>query len=149
MPKKSTATRGGTQRQKPKTQKNFELVRPVTPVDEVNKTSEEQFATAEEQNETAVSSTQARTARGSAAITTNEVKLAPDNKEEKLAPGSAAARIAARRQATQRIQQRNVQSLLSPEHFAYVSRDLITIAVLACLMLAIVIVLYFVIGRSV
>jgi hypothetical protein len=120
MPKKTSAARNAAQRQKTKTQKSFELVKPVTPVN----LSEE---TAEEQEKSTV------------------ISAVEEPVEE--VPTTASARVAARRQATQRAQ-RSVQSLISAEHFTYVSRDLITVAILAILMLAIIITLYFTIGRT-
>src|SRR5439155_20187609 len=60
--------------------------------------------------------------------------------------GSAATRLAARRQASQRSQQRSAAALITPEHFAYVRKDLITIAILASVMFAAIIILYFVFG---
>ena len=60
------------------------------------------------------------------------------------APKSASARLAARRQATLKAQQRVGATLITPEHFGYVRRDLITIAVLAFIMFIAIIVLYYV-----
>lgn len=58
--------------------------------------------------------------------------------------GSASARLAARRQNAQRVQQRSAPSLITPEHYAYVRRDLIFIAILAAIMFSIIIILHFV-----
>jgi hypothetical protein len=63
------------------------------------------------------------------------------------APGSASARLAARRQAAQRLQQRSATTLITSEHFAYVRKDLIRIAVFAVIMFTAIIVLYLTIGR--
>jgi cobalamin biosynthesis Mg chelatase CobN len=59
--------------------------------------------------------------------------------------GSASARLAARRQATQRTPR--TVSLITAEHFSYVRRDLIFIGILAVIMVAAIIILYFVLGR--
>jgi hypothetical protein len=57
--------------------------------------------------------------------------------------GSAAARIAARRQAAQKSQQRSLISLITPEHYAYVRKDLRFILILAIIMFAVIIALHF------
>ena len=144
MPKKSTTARSGAQRNKPKTQKSFELVRSA---------SEEQALEENESAEQEVANVATATATTPAPRKEETVapKVAvPAAKEEKEsatpAKGSAAARLAARRQATQKAQQRSAVSLISPEHFAYVRRDLITIAILATIMFAAIIILYFAIG---
>lgn len=58
--------------------------------------------------------------------------------------GSAAARLAARRQNAQKVQQRSAPSLITAEHYAYVRRDLIFIAILAIIMFSVIIILHFV-----
>src|SRR5579859_5456221 len=120
MPKKSTTTRSAAPRNKP--QKSFELVR---------ETGNEQAL----ENETS-------------AQEVSTVKAVEEAVKETSAPGkgSAAARMAARRLSSQRVQQRNATALVTPEHFAYVRKDLITIAILASLMFATIIVLYFVLA---
>jgi hypothetical protein len=60
--------------------------------------------------------------------------------------GSAAARIAARRQAAQKGQQRAATSLITPEHYSYVRKDLRFILILAIIMFAVIIILHFVPG---
>jgi hypothetical protein len=60
--------------------------------------------------------------------------------------GSAAARIAARRQAAQRGQQRAATTLITPEHYAYVRKDLLFILILAIIMFSVIIILHFVPG---
>jgi len=62
------------------------------------------------------------------------------------AKGSASERLAARRQGTQKVQQRNAASLITAEHYSYVRRDLMFIAVLAIIMFIVLAVLYFVPG---
>jgi hypothetical protein len=57
--------------------------------------------------------------------------------------GSAAAKLAARRQAAANKAQRNAAVLITPEHFSYVQKDLITVAILAVIMIAIIIGSYY------
>jgi hypothetical protein len=58
------------------------------------------------------------------------------------APRSASARMAARRQQQQSaVKTRQAANLVTAEHYAYVRRDLILIAVLACIMFGTLIVL--------
>jgi hypothetical protein len=59
---------------------------------------------------------------------------------------SASARLAARRQASQRTSQRSANTLITSEHYTYVRKDLIFIAILAVTMFAILIILYFIPG---
>ena len=127
MPKKSSTARTGAQRTRPKTQKNIELVRPVTESQEV---AEESVV------EPAASSISTATATAPAA----------QKEKTETTRASASERLAARRQATQRAQQRNAATLVTAEHFSYVRKDLITIAVLAAIMFAVIIVLYFFLG---
>ncbi|GCE11662.1 hypothetical protein [Tengunoibacter tsumagoiensis] len=132
MPKKSANSRATAQRQKAKAQKGFELVRP---------------ATAEAEEEIAPLPTRAPAA-------TATLPETEEYSAEPIVPatpkgGSAAARMAARRQAGARVQQqRNSASLITAEHFAYVRKDLIFIAILAVLMIAIIIGGYVILGRN-
>ena len=65
----------------------------------------------------------------------------------KTAPqGSASARLTARRQNAQKSQQRVAPTLITAEHYAYVRKDLVYIAILAILMFATIIILHFVPG---
>src|SRR6266700_1744989 len=102
MPKKSASARATAQRAKQKTQKNFELVRPI---------EDEPSSPVAVESPVATSS----------------------------APASAATRLAARRQSQQRQQQRTTSSLITAEHYSYVRKDLIYIAILAVIMLTILI----------
>jgi hypothetical protein len=133
MPKKSASARSGAQR-KPKAQKSIELVRTASVLDE-------------EQSEPESESTEKPAiapARVATAATTVEERPVEQEKPTSTAPkGSASARLAARRQATQRAHQRNAATLITPEHFAYVRRDLVTIAVLAVVMITIILVSYY------
>jgi hypothetical protein len=58
--------------------------------------------------------------------------------------GSAAGRLAARRQTSQKSQQRTAAPLITAEHYSYVRKDLVIIAVLALIMFSIIIILHFV-----
>ncbi|HEU5228697.1 MAG TPA: hypothetical protein VFU49_12855 [Ktedonobacteraceae bacterium] len=132
MPKKSSTARTGAQRNRPKAQKNIELVRPVAESQEI----EEEHV--------------AESAASSVSTATATAPVAPVSQKEKTetSRGSASERLAARRQAAQRAQQRNAAMLVTPEHFSYVRKDLITIAVLAAIMFSVIIVLYFYLGAG-
>ena len=62
------------------------------------------------------------------------------------AKGSASERLATRRQGAQKLQQRNAATLITAEHYSYVRRDLMFIAILAIIMFIIIAGLYFVPG---
>jgi hypothetical protein len=141
MPKRSSAARGGAQRQKPKAQKNIELVRPV--VNEAMPQAGEGTPASAARAATATATSE----KTEALATTTELAQGKAATETPKA-SSASARLAARRQATQRMQQRNASNLITPEHFAYVRKDLIFIAVLAVIMVAAIIILYFTIGAT-
>ncbi len=162
MPKKSTPARGGVQRTKAK-QKGFELVRPAsTSQEEEVDTNTEQTAvevstaratvatTASRQNETSVkkerlSSTPTRS-QTSAVVEKEDIESEDEPELVASAPkGSASARLAARRQAGQRTQ-RTATALITAEHYSYVRRDLIFIAILAVILFATIIALHFVPG---
>lgn len=178
MPKKSTSARRGVQRNKPKGQKSFELVHPEkveTEVEESNTTPANvstAIATKEDAKtstktpttvspkEDAKTPTKASTASSPKEEAKNTTKASTDSstKEEQKAKnqerqntptqGSASARLAARRQAAQKLQQRSANTLITSEHFAYVRKDLIKIAVFAVLMFTAIIVLYLTLGRA-
>ncbi len=131
MAKKTTHSRGTTQRNKPKTQKNIELVRQTSTENNV-----ESKSGLEEENNGAVIMT----------ATTDqleEVETKPAPTTTSTSKTSASARLAARRQASQR-QQRSAATLITAEHYRYVRNDLIYIAILAAIMFSILIVLFFV-----
>ena len=168
MPKKTGTARAGAQRQKPRAQKSFELVRPAvadrddeieTEIQETGEREEtvgavptalsavtETFAPTPQVNKQstrpAKSTSTATVARERAVETKNESTSADTPK------ASASTRMAARRQATQKAQQRNAATLITAEHFAYVRRDLIIIAILAILMFTAIVVLYLALGRG-
>lgn len=174
MPKKSASARSAAQRNKPKAQKSFELVRQT--VQEKDVLEEKEVATqveAEDRNEPAVTSESPVAALASPDTNTNAKKVSaknsvattsrknvtprpqptsPDVELEETSSvtmttvpkGSAAARLAARRQAAQKSQPRVAQTLVTAEHYAYVRRELLTIAILALIMFSVIIILHFV-----
>lgn len=184
MPKKSTTVRGGAQRNKPKVQKNFELVKPQatssTDVTDLIDSTDEQEVVANGEDEVTTSDVSAspsevevetpveepkprvtkqperKTRETSLAIAAPvEVKKATSTSPAPAASttpastapkGSAAGRLAARRQAMQKVQQRAAASLITAEHYSYVRRDLRFIAILAAIMFAAIIILHFVPG---
>jgi len=143
MPKKSASVRSGTQRNKPKAQKSFELVRSETDVSEMPDSAN--VATVAPALTTVSTPEKPTIPKKQPAPLESEKQ---DDSEATMPKGSAAARMAARRRAAQKAQQRNSISLITAEHFAYVRRDLITIAILACIMFTAIIVLYVTIGRA-
>ncbi len=151
MPKRSVAARSGAQRQKPRAQKSFELVRPeVEELDEapLGTVPAIQSVATETATPKPQESRQARTAKRTTATAVATEPVVETKSESIAAPKvSASTRMATRRQATQRTQ-RSSATLISAEHFAYVRRDLLIIATLAVLMFAAIIVLYFAFGRG-
>ncbi|HLI91107.1 MAG TPA: hypothetical protein VKV37_20625 [Ktedonobacteraceae bacterium] len=160
MPKRSGSARGGAQRNRPKVQKNIELVRQSAP----RERSSEVSAAQEDTELAAVSTATVTTSEPETQKTSESVAPAPEVEKisEKLASapvqevqktngkaavpaakGSASARLAARRQGGAR-SQRNAATLITAEHFTYVRRDLITIGILAGIMVVAMIILYFV-----
>ena len=161
MPKKATTARSGVQRTKPKTQKSFELVRPVS---EVQERGAEEITTTEEhtvvESPSMASSAVETSAELAALPTVPKKKVRSSSVATEVTPvetvtpetvvetpvtapkGSASARLAARKN-TQR-SQRNSASLITAEHYSYVRRDLAFIAVLAAIMFIAIIVLYFI-----
>ncbi len=158
MPKKTTASRSGAQRNRPRAQKSIEVVRqpasvttteqePVT--DEQTEQTLEGYATTPAPATTTTTSTTRTAAKTKTAPPA--VREEPSVEQESPAPtapkGSAAARLAARRQG-QRSQLRSSATLITAEHYAYVKRDLVTIAILASFMFVAIIVLYFILARG-
>jgi hypothetical protein len=172
MPKKSAHTRSSVQqRRKPKAQKSFELVRPISAEDEIETKDDADdttsvgvatsTVTAPSPKREKASTPPARSVKTSVASPESEKTTAPKSEKAPLlktvaedepaeaveetipAPkSSAASRLAARRQAAQR-SQRSV-SLISAENYAYVRKDLIFIAILAIIMFSAIIILHFV-----
>jgi len=146
MPKKSTAARSAMQRNKSRVQKNFELVRPTSTGEQVleEKTSAEQAPVSTTQ--VAISTTTSPVALVETSEVPKKQESAPPEPASTTTKGSAASRLAARRQGTQKTQQRSSAALITPEHYAYVRRDLIFIAILAAIMFSAIIILHFVPG---
>ena len=141
MPKKTATARGAAPRTR-KAQKSFELVRPEgaqqeeTPVE--NASAEKASHNATTATITPIEATPETV--NQADTSTEAVSEAPIVSKNM----SASARLAARRKAAQRAQQRQAASLITAEHFSYVRRDLTIIGSLAVIMFAAIIVLYFV-----
>lgn len=167
MPKKSAAARSGAQPQRARGQKSFELVLPEAATNESVATGDEQVETPLDEQfdaapvitaspQPAKSSSERVKATSAVATTTREAEIehaldtatvietTSSGPKPTGAPKSASARLAARRQATLKAQQRAGAALITPEHFSYVRRDLITIAILACVMFIAIVVLYYV-----
>ena len=161
MPKKSATARTGAQRNKPKVQKSFELVRPASDgravpeaadsdelviTDIVSTVAEEE--TKPQALKQPATKSRAVTSDASSSVSTTKVAEAVSPTPEVNTPpkGSAAARLIARRQANQKAQQRASASLITAEHFVYVRKDLRFIAILAIIMFAAIIILHFVPG---
>jgi cobalamin biosynthesis Mg chelatase CobN len=150
MPKKTPAARGGAQRNRPKVQKNIELVRQVSSPEQVPETSPSADLASPSVTAVAAPPETKQSETKKSEIRQNETKQAESNVSPTAtsnAPrGSAAARLASRRQGTQKAQQRAAATLVTAEHYAYVRRDLIFIALLAAIMFAVIIILRFVPG---
>jgi hypothetical protein len=149
MPKKSTGTRGSAQRNRTKAQKSFELVRPTTeeqPASDAQSEPAPVSATASVSTASRSTRTRTSTSTASPPPSTEHVQAQEIAEVQTPPKGSAAARLAARRQANLRAQQRSTASLISAEHFTYVRHDLITIAILASAMVAIIVILFFAFG---
>lgn len=203
MPKKSAPVRTGAQRSRPRTQKSFELVRPVSQIEEATldeqadieeapltasglSTPDADDVSTERAAEETEAAVPAKAKAGNVLVeeplaeravpvkvekttlrratptkvgklaAVQEEKVASELVEEKLegkepavAPKvSASARLAARRQSSQKASQRSANTLITAEHYAYVRKDLIFIAVLAIIMFAILITLYLIPGLT-
>src|SRR5437868_8796176 len=160
MPKKTPAARGGAQRNRPKVQKNIELVRQVSSAEqEPESSTSADLASASvtavatppetKQSETKKSETrrsetrQSENKQAESAVSATGNAPIPTSNAPK---GSAAARLANRRHVAQKAQQRAAATLVTAEHYAYVRQDLIFIAILAAIMFAAIIILRFVPG---
>ena len=163
MPKKATTAHRRAQYTKPKVQKSFELVRPEKTVSEVDANdTTTSIRTSTASTDPAESKTSARASTAvtdpAESKTVEKASTAVSTKEEQETktqeapnapvPGSASARLAARRQAAQKLQQRSAATLITSEHFAYVRADLIRITIFAAVMFTAIIVLYFMLGRA-
>ncbi len=135
MPKKTARTRSSSQRNKPKVQKSVELVRQTSTQKEVKVDSSPELTNGGVATSTATTQTSETESQGT--------KVAVDTATTPAPKTSASARLAARRQAAQKAQ-RAPAALVTAEHYSYVRRDLITIAILAIVMFSIIIGLHFV-----
>ena len=96
------------------------------------------------------------TATPAATVESSGVQKEPERKQSTVSTvsansgivsqGSAATRPAARRQAAQKTSQRSPAALITAEHYSYVRKDLIFIAILAAIMFSVIIILHFVPG---
>ena len=142
MPKKTTNSRGGAQRNRPKVQKNVELVRQVSDEQELEDSTNAEPAAV---SVTAVATPPENRQGGDKRRETKQ----SETKENTATPppkGSAAARVASRRMATQKAHQRAAATLITAEHYAYVRQDLKFIAFLASIMILALIILRFIPG---
>ncbi|HKF36481.1 MAG TPA: hypothetical protein VKB35_06225 [Ktedonobacteraceae bacterium] len=143
MAKKTARTRSTAQRNRPKAPKSFELVRQA---------AAEKEAEVEESLEPANSDVVTLTTTTATSMSEKEItKAAPapvaeseGTKAIATHKASASERLAARRQAAQKAQQRASAPLITAEHYGYVRRDLVYIAILALIMFAVLIGLHFV-----
>lgn len=164
MPKKTTHTRGNVQqRRKPKAQKSFELVHPISVEDEIENKDDDDFELeiTDLPESEKVAAPSSRTKKEAAASPKSDRPSAPKSEKAPVlktveenepaevveemvtAPrSSASARIAARRQAGQKTQR--AVSLISAQNYSYVRKDLIFIAILAIIMFSAIIALHFV-----
>ena len=158
MPKKTVAARGGAQRNRPRVrvQKSIELVRQASDERGQDQEQEQEQETVSDAEPTAVSvstveAPEVKESRSkNKSSVTREIRQSESTNSDTAvaaAPkGSAAARLAARRQASQKAQQRNAATLITAEHYTYVRRDLVFIAILAAIMFSAIIILHFVPG---
>jgi len=146
MPKKTATARSAAQRNRPRVQKSIELVRQPkeTPAESSSETTAVSVSTSTAAAASPVSTVETPTAKATPAS-----KETPRSKGERsevvtstASKGSASERLAARRQAVQK--QRTAVNLISAEHYSYVRRDLIFIAILAAIMFTVIIILHFV-----
>ena len=159
MPKKTTASRSGTQRNRPRAQKNIEVVRQPSPEQQEAVTEEPTEPVSEESIVATPAPSPTSTSRSATRTATKARTATPETRREEqpaeqesspstVAPkGSASARLAARRQG-QRTQTRGAAALITAEHYTYVRHDLTIIAILAAIMVVAIIVLYFVLARG-
>lgn len=151
MPKKSTPARGGAQRGRTKTQKSFELVRPVVETPEPESEPQDIAAIATASISKASTTATPPAAKAVPLVVPAKPVAEPERvSSTSAAPkavasvgGSASSRLAARRQAGQTRTQRSATPLVTAEHYAYVRKDLMFIAILAIIMFATIIILHF------
>lgn len=159
MPKKTANARGSASRNRPKPQKNIQLVRPDSASAVSNNDTQDEIR----EEETSLAAPASKSATASTA-TASKTEVATTKKAEKKSAvesetasgekdvvetsttnrGSAAARLAARRQSALKQQVPRNASLITSEHYAYVKRDLIYILILAVIMFSAIIVMHFI-----
>ncbi len=145
MPKKTANTRGSSSRNRPRPQKSVQLVRPASTEAESAIEIDEEEAGGAVVTTAEAPSTVEKVSRSAPVAEKPAPSLSiTDSEIATGAPRSASARMAARRQAAQKVQARQSPSLITSEHYAYVRKDLIFIAILALLMLTTLIILHFV-----
>jgi hypothetical protein len=144
MPKKTAHSRNTAQRNKPRAQKSVELVRQTSAGKEVEVESSPEPANARVTTPTATSPASVNESKGAKTVAA-PTSVNEDESTKAIATHNASAseRLAARRQAAQKAQRSSV-SLITAEHYGYVRKDLIYIAILAIIMFAIIIGLHFV-----
>lgn len=144
MPKKTAHSRNTAQRNKPRAQKSVELVRQTSAGKEVEVESSPEPANARVTTPAATSPASVNESKGAKTVAA-PTSVNEDESTKAIATHNASAseRLAARRQAAQKAQRSSV-SLITAEHYGYVRKDLIYIAILAIIMFAIIIGLHFV-----
>ena len=151
MPKKSANARSGASRNKPKSQKSIQLVRPTTSENNIldeSSESEEETTLAAPASKSGVASTATVSKAELATSKKSAVESEPKEKDvvdtSAASKSSAGARLAARRQTALKQQVQRNAGLVTAEHYAYVRRDLIYILILAIIMFSAIIILHFV-----
>lgn len=141
MAKKTARTRSTAQRNKPRAQKSFELVRQTA-----TETEAEVASSPEPTNSEVVTTTTPVSDKESKKAAPAPVPMGEKESTKAIATHNASAseRLAARRQAAQKAQQRSSAPLITADHYSYVRKDLIYIAILALIMFSIIIGLHFV-----
>ncbi len=139
MPKKTAHTRSTAQRNKPKAQKSIELVRPTSTSTSTETVTEKEV----EVNNSPEPVNNGVAKPAVAAPTPVSVRENESTKAAATHNASAVERLAARRQAGQKAQ-RSSATLITAEHYSYVRKDLIFIAILAIILFGIIIGLHFV-----
>jgi hypothetical protein len=144
MPKKTAHSRNTAQRNKPRAQKSVELVRQTSAEKEVEVESSPEPANAGVTTPTATSPASVNEGKRAKTVAV-PTSVNEDESTKAIATHNASAseRLAARRQAAQKAQRSSV-SLITAEHYGYVRKDLIYIAILAIIMFAVIIGLHFV-----
>jgi hypothetical protein len=151
MPKKTTSARGGAARNKPKSQKSVQLVRQASAENDMQDDSGSEEATFSTATSKAAATSIATVSKAEVATPKiSEADSVTAQKEKDAAETSAAnkssagARLAARRQTALKQQTQRNANLITSEHYAYVTRDLVYIMVLAIIMFSAIIILHFV-----